>query len=438
MMMKNRKIFFYTILTILLLLGTLILAELTSLVLISFHIGDIPSRSEIRKTLDIRSVQKSEGAITITEEQLPSWMQPHIIHPYLGFVRNHMLPRQVFNNRVITVPVNEYGFFGNLPGKHESDGKVTIAITGGSVALELFLYAGDILKRELRNSLKFASKDIEMICLALGGMKQPQQLMVLNYFLALGHHFDIIVNCDGFNEVALPFAQNIPYNIFPYYPRAWGIYAAKSMNIQVAILYGKLSESKKRQEKWRGVMSKPPFRQSHLSLLLWHLISSHEENKQNAFDQQIRELVRLKKHRHPQETGPSYTFNTNEELFSDLAEMWKESSFQMWKICTAYGIGYYHFLQPNQYVKNSKTLSDWERKHVYAGPNNLSRKSVEQAYPDLMAAGKDLAEQRVPFFDLTNIFKNNSETVYRDNSCHYNQLGNELLAKRIANVLSKY
>ena len=437
-MIKKRKILFYTIFTVLLLVGTLMLAELTGLVLISFHISDIPSRSEIRKTLDIRSVQRREGDIYVSEEQLPSWMQPHILHPYLGFVRNHMLPRQVFNNRVINVPVNEYGFFGHLPGKHKSDEKVTIAITGGSVALELYLYAGDILKSELQNSQEFAGKNIELICLALGGMKQPQQLMALNYFLALGYHFDMIVNCDGFNEVALPFAQNIPYNIFPYYPRAWGIYAAKSMNIQVAVLYGKLSESKKKQEKWRSVMSKSPFRQSHLSLLLWHLISSREERKQNAFDQQIRELVRLKKHRHPQETGPSYAFSTNDELFSDLAEMWKESSSQMWKICAGYDIDYYHFLQPNQYVKNSKTLSNWERKHIYADPNNLSRQSVEQAYPDLMATGKDLTEQGVPFFDLTNLFQNNSETVYRDNSCHYNQLGNELLAKRIANVLSTY
>ena len=41
------------------------------------------------------------------------------------------------------------------------------------------------------------------LCLSHEGYKQPQQLLVLSYFLSIGQTFDLVVNIDGFNEVAL-------------------------------------------------------------------------------------------------------------------------------------------------------------------------------------------------------------------------------------------
>ena len=57
--------------------------------------------------------------------------------------------------------------------------------------------------RESRAALErlpaFEGKRVEIVCTALGGYKQPQQLFSLMYFLALGGHFDVWVNLDGFN-----------------------------------------------------------------------------------------------------------------------------------------------------------------------------------------------------------------------------------------------
>jgi hypothetical protein len=44
--------------------------------------------------------------------------------------------------------------------------------------------------------------------------------------------------------------------------------------------------------------------------------------------------------------------------------------------------------------------------------------------PALRAAG-------VPFTDLTRVFADVAETVYVDDCCHVNRLGNELLARAI-------
>jgi hypothetical protein len=50
------------------------------------------------------------------------------------------------------------------------------------------------------------------------------------------------------------------------------------------------------------------------------------------------------------------------KLYRYLAEAWKNSSIQMNALSDVAGIKYYHFLQPNQYVKDSKPMTEQERK----------------------------------------------------------------------------
>src|SRR6185436_6541397 len=49
---------------------------------------------------------------------------------------------------------------------------------------------------------RFANKPIRILSFALGGHKQPQQLMILTYYLSLGQPLDVIINVDGFNEIS--------------------------------------------------------------------------------------------------------------------------------------------------------------------------------------------------------------------------------------------
>ena len=103
--------------------------------------------------------------------------------------------------------------------KHKD--KLIVGVTGGSVAFFLSMKGRDALVKELQKHSKFAKKKIEIVRIALGGFKQPQQLMTLNYLLSIGSEFDIVINIDGFNEAALPLSDNVPRNIFPFYPRNW-------------------------------------------------------------------------------------------------------------------------------------------------------------------------------------------------------------------------
>ena len=53
---------------------------------------------------------------------------------------------------------------------------------------------------------------------------------------------------------------------------------------------------------------------------------------------------------------------------------------------------------------------------------------MERGYPLLTGFNRDLQSQDIHYFDLTGIFANHPETLYRDNCCHLNDRGNELLA----------
>ena len=109
----------------------------------------------------------------------------------------------------------------------------------------------------------------------------------------------------------------------------------------------------------------------------------------------------------------------------------------MWNLCKANGIRYFHLLQPNQYVKGRKRLTDKEKLLAIGGPEFPYRQGAEQGYPHLIAAGKNLKQVGLPFTDFTDIFKNEQGTIYKDNCCHFNERGNKILAARIARLLTE-
>ena len=125
-------------------------------------------------------------------------------------------------------------------------------------------------------------------------------------------------------------------------------------------------------------------------------------------------------------------------VMKDAVALWKRTSGQMWNICRANNITYLHLLQPNQYVAGSKVLSDWEKEHAWSPPNYWYRHGVEKGYPHLFTAGQELSKAGIPFFDITDSFRETRETIYKDTCCHYNGRGNQILAKRISQIIANH
>jgi len=95
----------------------------------------------------------------------------------------------------------------------------------------------------------------------------------------------------------------------------------------------------------------------------------------------------------------------------------------------------YFFLQPNQYLKDSKPLSEQERRLAI---DPLRVEGTHEMMTLLKAAGQDLHYSGVPGADLTGIFASTNETVYKDVCCHLNALGNQIMADAIvSNVMTR-
>ena len=109
-------------------------------------------------------------------------------------------------------------------------------------------------------------------------------------------------------------------------------------------------------------------------------------------------------------------------------------------LCAANGIRYFHFLQPNQYLPNTKSMGEAERQVAYR-QDQPYQAGVVSGYPLLREKGKELSSQRVQFFDLTQIFAAHPEPVYGDSCCHFNDHGLEILntfiGQAVANVFQQ-
>ena len=62
--------------------------------------------------------------------------------------------------------------------------------------------------------------------------------------------------------------------------------------------------------------------------------------------------------------------------------------------------------------------------------------NVREGYPVLKELGGDLARRGVHFYDLTNVFVNTKEALYRDNCCHVNIKGLRIVSAAIATAIA--
>lgn len=158
---------------------------------------------------DRQRIIEEAGEAQNTDRQTPTHhiRERYVLHPYTGFVLNGSLPQH-----------NEWGLSGEENIFYNNTHDATVVLTGGSVAHGFYVHGGrKILLRYFKQLPVFRDKKVHFISLAVPGHKQPQQLLAVAYYLALGGKLDILINIDGFNEVVGP-VNNLNLGIFPAYP----------------------------------------------------------------------------------------------------------------------------------------------------------------------------------------------------------------------------
>ncbi len=196
----KKKIFFC--LSILL---AILLCELSAyLCLILFNLA--PQDGTIDAYTGHTDIVRKQGTLT----RVTGSIDNSIAHPYFG----HVTGKSV----TLREPVNNHGFISEYDYPyHRKNDEFVIGIFGGSVANSFakeMRYRGFEFKRLLKKKVKaLKDKKIILLNMAQGAAKQPQQFMILSFFLEM---FDLVINIEGQNEALLYPSTRFPVE-FPYY-----------------------------------------------------------------------------------------------------------------------------------------------------------------------------------------------------------------------------
>ena len=353
--------------------------------------------------------------------------QLEVLHPYLGWIFNPDGALSAEN----PITVNSLGFVDTDSSlRKRSQDRLVIGVCGGSVAQQMTFEGERAFRDRLSASPALKGRKIEIVRLAMSGYKQPQQLMTLNYVLALGGEFDFIVNIDGFNETGLVVGENAINGIFAAYPRNWH---ARLMDVvdprNSSVSFQLLKIRGTRQEKaqwWKTSI----LRHTWTGSLIWAAQDERLRFQQINLGMELTRLNRIQGFGFARQ-GPRQVYTSDDELYAEIVKIWCNSSLQMHHICSGRGTKYLHFLQPNQYHEGSKTLSPMELEQ-YFSPDEDFAVGVKQCYPRLIAASEELKDNDYVFHDLTKLFSNEADTIYNDYFCHYNSRGTNLLAEAVA------
>jgi hypothetical protein len=352
-----------------------------------------------------------------TASQLPKLYadQREVIHPYTGYIRDYN-----------TAFRRNYGYDTEYaPLQHRSPDKVIIGFFGGSVAMHLH----HALERAMAKALADAgdNRRVVLVNFALGGYKQPQQLNTLTYFLAMGAEFDLVINLDGFNELALPVADNLPQGVSPFYPRLWNLRVSDTMDAERLRNFAAVAALQDRLDGIVTGLRLPVLSQS----AAWGLVSIWRAQRTQT-EMRARMAAMAAAPNAPfVQSGPPLAAQDADAVLAALAGFWARCSRLMQAACQASGCAYLHVLQPNQYVTDSKILSREELATAYAPEAPYSAAAL-QGYPALIGEGRKLAAEGVPFVDATPLFRDQAGTVYADACCHFNNDGNAMLAAFVA------
>ena len=413
--------------TVLAALAAIVLIEAVAAAFLSISEGSWANLDAVAARRDaLLEMEASNDPSALDSDRLEG---PEALHPYIGFAK---VPRPAAEaDPAVTAWSESAPAFEERLVFEPSDERVVIAVLGGSVA-DIVAAGGSGLAIELRKLDRFEGREIRVISLAQGGFKQPQQVTLLAYLLALGAHFDLVLNIDGFNEVALPAIELVPRDVFPFYPRAWD-QRVGPLDSEPRRVAADLETLRSQRRGLARGFSAWPWRASYTAAVIWHALD-RRQGQEIATQEATLLRTRIEDVTYGSH-GPRRPYGSDEEMYGDFADFWLRSSLQLHHLCGGQGIEYRHFLQPNQYMPDSKPLAaerdagTWLAEHPY-------RLAVVGGYPHLIRAGRELLARGVAFTDLTTIFAEREELLYSDSCCHLNFLGNTLLQRTIAHHLA--
>jgi hypothetical protein len=376
--------------------------QILLLILVSLLVFELLSKSALYFILGIKDGNYAHYYEHDPKLNLITWTEGLTPHPYFGYESPAMRDSEQILSEV-------------------GDDDFVIGILGGSVADSFAYYSirNPSHFESLREAIPtFGGKNLRIVNLATGGFKQPQQFFVVAYYM---DKLDLVINIDGFNDA-------MPSHLLPVYPLDFPNLSAQFYE---RASQGGVYPSIGRTARWvykyinrvPTTRKLPGLSRSSLYFICWYYL--HDL------------LYRVVKASESAYYANEFGVHQSEALRKTLPKEFTHKRIAIWNKYTILeddlvrkrtGKPVFFFLQPNQYLKNSKPFSDQE-KQVAVDPSRSE--SIHEMMILLKAAAQDLRRSKVPIFDLTAIFSNTDETVYIDDCCHLNDLGNQIMVDAV-------
>jgi hypothetical protein len=408
-----------------------VVIELAAFAALSLELGRLATPRALQAARD--SLPTTLVAVKDGNEERARWSADSVVHPYLGFVLDSRF-ESIRRLETGGPDALNFGFDLVEPGLFFPPDPETlvVAVTGGSAAFGLAANWSDTLRTRILEGAPPPVRRVVIANLALPGFKQPQQLLTLNYLRALGAAFDVVVNVDGFEEIALGPAINSAHGVAPVFPSAW-LNRVADFDPPSREILGRLAIEHDRRLATARFFDRRPLRWSASAGLIWRLFDRRSAHRVNDMQASLAESAM---DRPPTFTvrGPDRGLDSMDAVILDQATQWASASTIMHNLTEASGGLYLHFLQPNQYVEGSKPMSEAEIQ-VAINPDLPAADYVRRGYPVLWEHGEQLAAQGVRFVDLSMLFQDVEEPTYYDDCCRYNDRGEELVAAAVGRAV---
>ena len=358
------------------------------------------------------------------------------LHPYFGPTHRQGipfdLPPALQGAAGENVATNNFGF----PSRHAypflktNSRQFIVGIFGGSVGAYFCRIGATRLEDDLRRNAAFHDRELVTLCFSHEGYKQPQQLLVLAYFLSIGQTFDMVVNIDGFNEVALG-RINDQYGWDVSMPSHEHLAPLVNLVDQATLTPAKLdalyriAHDRARLNDIAGRTNRAWFASAEFVLRHYYqFVQRRYQRELVAFDQ----LPAKAEGASLVQVTPKVRPRSGEVVFADIAAEWSAASLTMQQLLAARHVPYIHVLQPNQYY-STRAFGDAERKTAFNDASPF-KAGAARGYPFLEKALEPGALNGVHIFDAE------PSPVYMDDCCHYTIQGNHLLADFVAREIA--
>jgi hypothetical protein len=326
---------------------------------------------------------------------------------------------------------NNHGFFSNVGDFPYRKGprELVIGMLGGSVALQSCGNQRTLTEPLERELARKGYERVTLLCLAVGGWRQPQSFIALAYFLPM---IDVAIVLDGFNEVI-----QTSEGVLRSYPAAFpwsAVYAPLARGAGSAdetLRLAGLVEANREAARATRLIDRSPLRHSMVAHLAWRVYV-------RRYEARVARLRAAGDAAVADEWGAVEPVRTDRDLAEKQArylDFYVDTIRYSARIAELAGKPFFHFVQPNQYLRGAKPLSEEERVRFVANRGWFD--IVTPAYERLSAASRALRREGIESWFLGPLFAARAETVYSDDCCHFNEHGIALINAVMAEAIRR-